>query len=148
MKVSKDFYLQEFVPPDIYNKFGNNAIWFIDPKIIRIAQFLRDRFKQLVVINNWLFAGEGAKYKYSGFDPPVNGFRPPDSLSQHRFGRAIDVKFSHTSIQEVANDIKNNFKIYKDFGLTTIENPEFTKTWLHIDTRFNNNSDFLLIVNP
>ena len=53
MKVSKDFVIEEFVPEEIYQQFGDKSIWFIDPKIIRIAQFFRDRYGLPITINDW-----------------------------------------------------------------------------------------------
>jgi len=43
MKVSANFYLQEFIDPDTYKRFGASSIWFIDRKIINLAQFIRER---------------------------------------------------------------------------------------------------------
>jgi hypothetical protein len=36
--------IHEFVPPAIYEQFADKSIWFIDPKIVQMAQFIRDRF--------------------------------------------------------------------------------------------------------
>jgi hypothetical protein len=44
MKLSKDFSVVEFVPPAIHEQFADKSIWFIDPKIVQMAQFIRDGF--------------------------------------------------------------------------------------------------------
>ena len=142
MKVSKNFIIQEFVPKEIYTKWGNKSIYFIDERIISIAQFFRDRFEKVVTINNWFFD--------NGFEN--RGYRTPNStvggkLSQHRFGRAIDFNINGYSSQEIYNDIIKNEKIYIDNHITTIENIAFTPTWIHVDCRWTN-SNKLLIVNP
>jgi len=138
MKVSKDFSLAEFVPPAIYEHFVDKSIWFIDPKIVQMAQFIRDRFGKQVTINNYL---TGGSYQYSAFrdsDCTIGA-----TNSQHRHGRAIDFRIQGMSPMEIRADIIKNFEQYRASGLTTIEGG--TPTWTHIDCRFTN-MDSLLIV--
>ena len=111
-----------------------------------IAQFIRDRHAKPVTINNW---SGGGQYKYSGFDPP-GGYRKSTSLSQHRFGRAIDVKLMgevNKGADILRDDIISNFDLYRKFGLTTIEDSAYSPTWLHCDVR-NTRMDELKIVKP
>ena len=143
MKVSSNFYLQEFIDPDTYKRFGESSIWFIDPRIITLAQFIRERLAKPCTINNW---NGGGQYHYSGF-------RPPDcpigaTLSQHRFGRAIDLKVSGMEADEVRADIQSHWDLYhKATALTTMEHEDFAPTWTHLDIR-TTNSDELKIVKP
>lgn len=142
MKVSTNFYLKEFIDKKTYSKWGDASIWFIDPKLILIAQFIRERHNKPVTINN-------ANYNYSGFDPP-GGYRKATSLSQHRFGRAIDVKMLgevNKGADLLRDDIIHNFDLYRKFGLTTIEDAKYAPTWCHIDVR-NTGLDTLKIVKP
>ena len=138
MKLSKDFWLAEFVPMGIYERYHDNSIWFIDPKIVAIAQFLRDRLGKAITINNYLSGGE---FQYSGFRD--HGCKIGAINSQHRQGRAIDFRVRDMSPEEVRQDIAGNFKLYRSIGLTTIE--EGTRTWTHVDCR-QTLSDQLLIV--
>lgn len=143
MRVSTNFYLKEFVPKEIYSKWGDASLWFIDSRIIQIAQFIRERHGKPVTINGTL---NGHTYQYSGFDPP-GGYRKASSLSQHRFGRAVDLKFSGMTVQEAYKDIIDNQDIYLKIGLTTVENIGSTPSWLHIDIR-KTNMNSIKIVNP
>ena len=143
MRVSTNFYLHEFIDKKTHKRFGSASIWFIDPRIIQVAQFIRDRHKKPITINNW---SSGGQYNYSGFDPP-GGYRKSTSLSQHRFGRAADLKFSGMTVQEAYKDIMENQDIYLKVGLTTVENIKATPTWLHIDIR-ETKMDEIKIVNP
>ena len=138
MKVSANFSLSEFIDKDTYRRFGTSSIWFIDQRIISIAQLLRDRVGLPITIN-------GGQYNLSGFRPPSTKIGA--SLSQHRFGRAIDVKVKGMTPKEVSEEIIENFEIYKKVGLTTMENVEFTKSWNHLDCRWTN-QETLKIVNP
>lgn len=147
MRVSQNFTIQEFVPEEIYQKWGTSSIWFIDKRVINIAQFIRDRFKVPVTINNWT---SGGTYNYSGLDLPSGGYRSATSLSQHKFGRAIDVKLlgeENKGSEMILDDIIKNYSLYSKLGLTTIEDGSFTKTWAHIDVR-ETNQDELKIVKP
>lgn len=143
MKVSTNFQLTEFIDKKTFQKWGDASIWFIDPRIIQVAQFIRERHGVPVTINNW---SSGGQYQYSGFDPP-GGYRKATSLSQHRFGRAIDLKFSGITIEEAYKDIMDSQDLYMKVGLTTVENIIYTPTWLHCDIR-ETKMDEIKIVNP
>jgi hypothetical protein len=138
MKVSKDFSLAEFVPPTIYEHFVDKSIWFVDPKIVQMAQFIRDRFGKPITINNYL---TGGSYQYSAFRDSACTIGATNS--QHRHGRAIDFRIQGMSPMEIRADIIKNFDLYRPSGLTTIEGG--TPTWTHIDCR-NTNMDSILIV--
>jgi hypothetical protein len=140
MNVSKDFTLAEFVPPDILEMSPVNGIWFLDPRIIAIAQFIRDRYGKPVTINNYL---SGGSYSLSGFRDPLSTVGA--LFSQHKFGRAIDVKVQGMTPQEVRADIQENWPAFKAIGLTTIE--ENTPTWTHLDCRHTGMQE-LFIVKP
>jgi len=140
LKLTNNFSLQEFIDPDTYKRFGTSSVWFIDPKIVTLAQFIRERLGKPCTINNW---SSGGQYQYSGFRPPKCSVGA--SMSQHRFGRAIDLKVKGMKADEVREDIIQNFDIYKKVGLTTIEDGAFAPTWCHIDIR---DTEGLLIVKP
>lgn len=141
MNVSKNFILQEFIPEEIWDRFGPNAIWFVDPRIIRIAQFIRDMYGLPVTINNW---HNGGKYKESGFRLPTT--KTGAKLSQHKFGRAIDIKFldkPNSFYKEVREDIKKHEEEFIKLGVTAVE--EGTKSWLHVDCRYTGLDTILFI---
>ena len=131
MKVSENFDLREFIPKDIYEAFGDRSIMFLDKRIIDIVQALRDITGKPVTINNWHTDG-----KYS-----ESGYRKPDTktgakYSQHKFGRAADVKVAGMTPKDVVDIILKNQKFFVDLGLTTIENVEHTPSWTHLDCRW------------
>jgi len=140
--LTTNFRLEEFIDPDTFKKYGEQSIWFIDPRIVNLAQFIRERLGKPCTINNWY---SGGQYQYSGFRPPACTIGA--SLSQHRFGRAIDLKVSGMSADEVRDDIINNYDVYRKVGLTTIEDGAYAPTWCHIDIR-DTKLDTLKIVKP
>ena len=142
MKLTDNFSLEEVVYPEIHQRFGDSAIWFIDMRIVNVAQYLRTSLKKSITINNW---HTGGQYKESGLRSMIT--ETGGGLSQHKFGRALDLKVEGLTPYEVADFIKKNWQILSSIGLTTIENPDFTKSWNHIDCRYTGKKE-LLIVNP
>lgn len=140
MKVSKNFDIREFVPPSIWNKWGEKSIWFIRPEVISLHQFYRDYFGKSVRINNWHYGGKLS----------LRGFRPPSvtigaKLSQHRFGNAGDCDIDGMSANEVRAAIMEKPEKFMAAGLTTLESGAIAKTWVHSDLR-QTNLDKILIV--
>ena len=137
MQVSKNFHIKEFVPVEIFQRWGSRSIWFVDPKLIELVQVIRDKFGPTTI--------NGGSYNMSGFRPMTTSVG--GKLSQHRFGRAADLKFEDYSPQEVYRAILEDEAYWMGKGLTTLENISATPTWLHVDIRptgLNN----ILIVNP
>lgn len=137
IKVSPNFYLDEFVGKYIYNKFGAGAIIFVTEARIKRAEALRAMYGP-IIINNWATGG------------PLQdcGYRDPDSktgafYSQHKLNNADDyhfVKFNGlpklektAAYDKVRKDIVENPEMFLRLGITTIE--AGTWSWLHADGR-------------
>lgn len=157
MNITKNFEIQEFVPPEIYNKYGEKSSWFISPEIPVIAQELRDSLSQkyagkkvIVKINDW---HTGGQYKYSGYRPPnIDDEIKGAFLSQHKLGKAMDIKVFVNDVKlsskEVYDFIMANKTKFISLGLTTMEDVNYTKSWNHLDCRFRPNVTDILIVKP
>ncbi len=125
----KHFELHELVPKDLFNKyaFKQHILWgLFDERLLRIADTVREEFGSMT-INNWYWQGPR---QYSGF-------RPPDctigaTLSQHRFGRALDMIPKTSDVDDIRQDMieSQNDIAWKDIG-----GIEMDITWLHVDTR-------------
>ena len=142
MKISTHFRIEELVPKELFVKFGERSLWFIDQRIIDIAEVVRQRFDRPVMINNW----------HSGGSLNNRGYRMPDcaiggTLSQHKRGCAADVNVEGIEVVDVYNDLLKNFDLYKKVGLTTVEDIAIATGWCHLDCR-QTRSDQLLIVKP
>jgi hypothetical protein len=156
MKLSKNFSLKEFVDADTYKHFGDKSIWFVDERVVRINQKLRERLDLALYINTWwmvdLKPGDPLYFNWSGFRTPQ--CKEGTKLSQHRLSRASDTKVLWDATlspaegaELIRDELKTNFHIYKELGLTTIESAEFAPTWCHLDCRWSQ-LDSLLIVAP
>ena len=154
IKVSKDFFLDEFIPPEMYGRFEAHALMWIRPEIISIAQELRNTFGRTIV-NNWSAGGNNSPEEFFSFNKELqkgffteSGLRLPVTTtgakySMHKFGCAADLKFVHVSPDEVRKYIVRHYKSrFQTLGLTRIEKD--TPTWLHIDIA-NTNSTNLIV---
>ena len=127
------FTPSEFVPRDIYIERGIKSLQLIDDRILRIADWLRDRYGG-TTINNWQWGG----------DREWSGLRTPDSpyysrTSQHTFGRAIDCIFNDYTAEEVRQDLKASMML-DDLNIDSVT-LEDGVGWLHADVR-NNEAGF------
>lgn len=141
-KISDHFYIHEFVPKVIYNKYGENSKWFIRPEIIRLAEFYRTWFNAPLYINNWFWGG----------DKQNRGFRTPNTsigalYSQHKLGAAFDCNIRGITPDEVRAEILAHEEEFMKVGLTTLEDGHFAPTWVHSDIR-PTGLDNILIVKP
>lgn len=128
------FDIREWVDPVTWDLLKTNAQWLIDPTAVRVADLLREKAGAPIVINNWHFVKRGQQiYRSSGFRPVWD--RTGGKLSQHRRGAAFDAKVVGFSPSLLVILIQKNRQAFVDAGLTTIENIDFTPTWLHCDVR-------------
>lgn len=147
IKVSDNFYLDEFINPVTYRKFGAKSQRYIRPELIKIAQTIRSFTGLSCEINNW---ATGGAYEESGlrdFNTSTGA-----SYSAHKFGAAIDIKIGDLDSFAMAKIITDNYEdIFKPLVVTRIEDPEFTqgkyRSWLHIDV-LHTGSNELQIVKP
>lgn len=124
------FDVREMVDANTFKALSVNASWLIDPKIVRVLDLLREKLGAPVVVNNW---HTGGPFKSSGFRSMSD--KTGAMFSQHRRGCAADVKVSGKTPNEILFVINANFQEFKAAGLTTIEDVNFTPTWLHLDCR-------------
>ena len=155
VKLNEYFYIDEYISPEMYQKWGSTSIWWIRPELIAVDLFIRKRHGVPMIMNNWAIGGAN---KSSGFRYPVALIGAGDSF--HKFGVASDntwwlgdplpqkeeYKRQYAMSEKVRNDIKENWKeLYKPLGLTTIE---ANTPHLHKDCRHILNQTQLFIVYP
>lgn len=140
MKVSKNFDLRELVSPEAYDKLGHAAHWLLDPRLIAVVQAIRDLAGKPITVNDW---HTGGQHKQSGY-------RMPDcttgaALSQHRFGRAADLKIAGMTPGEALQLVTQNWPALSALGLSTVEDVSLTPTWLHVDVRLTGHPSLLIV---
>lgn len=114
----------EYLPPEIYNKYGDRGIIVMDPRILFTIDQLRKSTGKPITINTWKSGGQFSQ----------RGFRTDLSVcakaSQHLFGRAADLDIAGITAEEFRSDVKNG-KFEKE--LTYITRIEDEVSWIHID---------------
>ena len=145
IKVSKFFYLDEFV--DVYTYFNesDHGLSKIDKKLFDIADFFREKYGPLV-INNWWFVylarkahGENLNdiITYIEKEPTIrkwSGLRTDrckigSPTSAHRLGLAIDFKSDPKKMDKI---LKSNIKELHGLGLRRVEDISITPNCLYI----------------
>ncbi|MBX2903087.1 MAG: hypothetical protein KF872_05965 [Chitinophagales bacterium] len=138
--IQHGFFATEFVPKEIFDRYGVNSWWFIDERIVRINAELKKDFNRAVIINNWSVKGTR---QYCGYRPPTSIIGGKNS--QHRHGRASDTIISGIHANEVREWIMQHKERYMQLGLTTLEHQDFAPTWVHLDCRWTGLNDILIV---
>lgn len=146
IKVSTNFYLDEFVDPYTYFNEKDHGRSKLDERIIDIAQQLRNDLGHSLRINNWwnYYVANKGKMSVSKIIRNIersdlskwSGYRSwrckiGASRSAHRSGQAIDPKGNEDTM---FNIVKNNARKYYNLGVRRLEDPKITNGWLHLDT--------------
>lgn len=138
------FTVEELVDKRTLKTYGQKAIWFIDERLIAGIFFLRQYYDAPMIINNW---NSGGNFSQRGLRMSWSSVNWKDS--QHGKGRAVDFNVVGLTSDKQAQMLIDDWEeIAKNTFFTTIENPDFTKGWTHLDGRWNNDNTKLLIVNP
>jgi len=126
-QLTKNLYLDEYVPVVLYERYPENVLkGFIDERLVLSDQKLRDRYGR-VTINNWFVGGNR---NHSGIRTPDSKYY--SSGSQHSWGRASDKIFDDVYAEEVQNDIQKN-ELWKMLGIFGLE---IGVSWVHTDVRW------------
>lgn len=129
--VPKYFKPYELVSRDIYRKFGNRSLEFLDTRLLWTIDNIREKFGK-VVVNDWYWGG---KFQYRGYRE--NECTVGAKESQHRHGRALDfhlvdgVKYPPYLFRKL---IINNPQ-WKEFKFITGVEDFQNMNWIHIDVR-------------
>lgn len=154
-----NFYVHEFVAPEIWAKWGTRSIRYIQASVVKAAQFLREKSGASITINNYEFGGtyrdsgtrtlESYQRMYGG--KAKGQSRYLGTYSMHKFCGAVDLKIGKMSSHQMSDLVDKYEKELMNIGICRIENPDKTKGksrgWLHIDTA-TTGLNYIIRVNP
>lgn len=126
----KHFRVEELVPKHIFQKRGDKALELIDDRVLITIDTLRELLGKPITINNWVWGGDRnwSGLRTAGFYKNLQAYE--DSLSQHKYGRAVDMLVKDMNAADVRKFIYDN----KDkFPYVTFV--EVDISWVHIDCR-------------
>lgn len=138
----KHFKIEELVPKELFEEYKKkneiDKLWLVfDHDTLYVADRLREDYGPMTC-NTWLWDG----------DKNMSGFRPFDAgefsagLSQHKFGRALDLTPKDIHPDKIREDILNQKKPYME----KIKCLEMNISWLHFDMR--NNKGKIITFSP
>lgn len=130
IQAGKYFVLQEFINPNDFAEHKENSIELIDPHLIQIADFIREKVGKPVTINNW---HTGGSFHESGLRESNTTIGAKKSA--HKDGKAIDVKVVGILGKDWYEFVKKYAKELYQLGARRIEDKSLATTWLHIDTK-------------
>ena len=151
IKGCPNFRYEEFIPKELFSAFSDTPLWvtnYISCKLPPLAQFIRDRYKKSITINDWLWNSSNDGCNYSGYRPLDCSIG--STYSRHKLGLCIDIKVRGIVAPEIQKDILDNPDIFMEQGVTAIEAD--TPTWTHISVEntdwMKDNSKIWVIPNP
>jgi hypothetical protein len=127
--VPKYFKAYELLPPDIFQKYGVDGLYFMDDRITWTLDCLRQSFGKITV-NNWK---SGGPFSQRGYRSDQNIGAP---FSAHRFGRAVDFDIVNVTAEEFRIYIRDGvgkFPFVLIGALDYITRIEDLTDWIHID---------------
>ena len=134
MKTIKDYFrIEEFVCPDVYNRFGEAAWDFLDRDMLEVALFIRVGTGLPMYINNWVWGGDKSQRGLRCNVCPLvkeKTYLEKPYMSAHRFGKGWDFNIKGMTSEEVRTWIKEN-EIYLPHKIRLELD---TPTWTHVDT--------------
>jgi hypothetical protein len=122
--IPKHFQSYELLPPDVYQKMGDNGLYLIDDRILWTLDQIREYFNKPITINNWK---KGGQFSQRGYRNDPNTGAP---LSAHRFGRACDFDISELSSEDFRIKVKAGALNPIIGYITRIEDGV---NWIHMD---------------
>lgn len=166
MKISKNFDVREFVPKHLWDKWGTRCTWFVNPKIVHIAEFYKTFFlayykkklgndnvlNVLIQVNTW---HTGGSQEWRGLRTAKCTEGTEDSL--HRYMSAFDCDIIivmkdgskvEADYKEIHKVIKENETEFLANGVSAVEDVAIAGTWLHTDCRWIPEQKNILIVKP
>ena len=129
MYTPKRFQLHELLPEDFYkkNKVYGHTLWYLfDDRLLRTADRLSIIYGGMTA-NTWFTGGIHQYRVWRPFDCKVGA-----DLSQHKWGRALDLIPINSTAEIIRQDILANPMSNEFRYITCIEKDI---SWLHIDVR-------------
>lgn len=135
------FKIEELVSPEIYEILGDASWRLIPQKVLSSLNSLREAFGSPLLVNNWK---TGGMYRYSGIRPL--GCSEGAKMSVHKLVHPTKTCFD-VKTPQLNRLVELVMKDYAKYGISRIENPDITKTWLHLEFS-TEKVDRLVVFNP
>lgn len=127
----------ELVSRDVYEKYGEESIKYLDPKILLFLDTLRNNLGKPIRVNNWKSGGSLSQRGLRENTSSIVRDRTKNNLvylSAHVLGKGVDFDVSGMNINSVWKHILDNSDKYLKF-ITRLEDITATgpKGYIHAD---------------
>jgi len=123
------FDLHEIICPDVFNKYGDFAWNFFDPRLLLTIDRIRTKLNKKIIINNWQ---NGGKYSQRGLRcltcSIVKSQYNKLYMSAHCLGKAVDFDVEGLLAEEVRLWIVANKNLWP-YPIRL----ERDVSWIHLD---------------
>ena len=130
----KYFDLKEVVSKQVYQRYGEQAWSFFDPRLLAVVVWLRKAMGIPLVCNNWANRGSLSQRGFrANTDPIVADKTKAGKLycTAHSRGQAIDLSSGRASAKDIRAWIRRN--IASCPYPIRLESDKSAPTWVHID---------------
>lgn len=131
MKLSDYFSVKELVCPDVYKRFGEASVDFMDHRLKETLLVIREKLGLPIVVNNW---AKGGQYSQRGLRCNCCALVKEKTelekvyLSAHVLGKAVDFHVPGMSAEEVRKWLVSN-QVLLPYPIRV----EDGVTWVHVD---------------
>lgn len=130
-KFTDYFRAEEWVCPDVFKRFGDRSLDFIDYRVKETALVIREKMGLPMYINNWVWGGNKTQRGLRcNLCQIVRDKTNAEIvyLSPHPFGKGWDFNVKGKTAQEVRDWLKEN-QILLPYPIRV----ELKVNWVHID---------------
>ena len=135
------FKLQELVCPHVFEKYGETAWSFFDPRLLETIDFIRYRLSKIIIINNWHKNGQFSQRGLRCTRCELLRKAIDEGTlyaSPHIFGQAVDFDVLGFTAQEVREIL-----ISDAAALPYHIRLEAEVSWVHLDVRATDHKVYL-----
>jgi hypothetical protein len=143
-EIKKYFCVEEFVSPNVYNRYGETSWQFICPRLLKTILWIRTNLDKPMTINNWKWGGNFSQRGLRENTSDIVSKKTKSGkmyLSAHTMGKAVDFDAKGMSAEEVRmwlKEMENELPYHVRLEHNMKGKPI---SWVHIDVFFNPSND-------
>lgn len=129
MKVESPFFdLPELVCEHVYEKYGNFAWNFLDPRLIVTINTIRDRIGKAIFVNDWQIHGNLSQRGLRCPECEIVKGKTELYMSAHCLGKGVDFECQGL----VAQEVREWLKLHQNWWPYMMR-LEKDVSWIHLD---------------
>jgi len=131
--IPKHFELQELVCPHVFKKYGDQCLQFLDPRLLKTLDIIREGIGKPIYINNWNIEGKDSQSGFRCIQCALVKKAIKDNtlyVSAHMEGQAVDFDIPGMTAEQVRAWIIAHQEI-----LPYPVRLEADVSWVHLDVR-------------